>query len=265
MKALPGEPGGSWGPRSGWGATMLARLTRQAVSKLSTRQGDGDLHCQTGEMRRQGRQAVEGLAEDWTRGSRADQGGETGSPGRTQRKDRGLGEDDVRGTGPAPDPAGGHPPWARILEGPALTLVPESSWWGQQGGARPPSSTCQTPSQVPGVRGLPTEAALSTLSAWAVLLLGAHQGLAVHARLLLRIRAALPLPWPGSPRGPPPFWVTLRAHWPGLLWWPGTTCRRRGRGFDLWSEKLLRAVEPPSCAPLLKATRPCSATGESPQ
>ena len=88
----------------------------------------------------------------------------------------------------------GTRPGCRILEGPALTLVPESSWWGQQGGARPPSSTCQTPSQVPGVRGLPTEAALSTLSAWAVLLLGAHQGLAVHARLLLRIRAALPPP-----------------------------------------------------------------------
>ena len=167
----------------------------------------------------------------------------------------------------------GTRPGRRILEGPALTLVPESSWWGQQGGARPPSSTFQTPSQVPGVRGLPTEAGLSTLSAWAALLLGAHQGLAVHtrhARLLLRIRAAFPTPspratGPGSMRGPPPFWVTLRAHWPGLLWWPGTTCRRRGRGFDLWSEKLLRAVEPPSCAPLLKATRPCSVTGESPQ
>ena len=91
----------------------------------------------------------------------------------------------------------GTRPGRRILEGPALTLVPESSWWGQQGGARPPSSTFQTPSQVPGVRGLPTEAGLSTLSAWAALLLGAHQGLAVHtrhARLLLRIRAALPPP-----------------------------------------------------------------------
>lgn len=49
-------------PRSGWDATRLAGLSRQAVSKLSTRQ-KVETWAARQEMRRQGGEAVGGLAE----------------------------------------------------------------------------------------------------------------------------------------------------------------------------------------------------------